>query len=146
MINPFKEVNWKPDTLEKRKFAKSLMIGFPIIAALVFLGRGCFAQNWNPDFPLKLGGIGFGFGLLFWILPGIAAPFYLVWFALACCIGIVVGNVLLGAFYFILVTGIRFLLMLFGKSSISKGPEKSAKTYWLDSEKVTDVERYFRQF
>lgn len=36
MVNPFKEVNWKPDTAEKCTFGKSLIVGFPILA-LIFL-------------------------------------------------------------------------------------------------------------
>ena len=33
MVNPFKEVNWNPGPRERRKFALSLIIGFPCIAA-----------------------------------------------------------------------------------------------------------------
>jgi hypothetical protein len=146
MINPFKEVNWKPDVAEKRKFARSLMIGFPIIAALIFVGRGFFGHSWNGQFPLMLGEIGFGAGLLFWIVPVIASPFFLAWYFLACCMGIVIGNVLLGGFYFVVVTGVRLILEIMGKAPISKNPDKTGKTYWSDAEKVTDVERYFRQF
>jgi hypothetical protein len=146
MINPFKEVNWKPDAAEKRKFARSLMIGFPIIAVLIFVGRGVFGHSWSGQFPLRLGGIGFGAGLIFWMLPAIATPFYYVWYALACGMGIVIGNVLLSGFYFTVVTGLRFFLEMIGKPPILKRPDKDAKTYWLDAEKVTDVQRYFRQF
>jgi hypothetical protein len=146
MINPFKEVNWKPDAAEKRKFAKSLMIGFPVIAALILIGRAVFAHAWHPQFPLTLGGIGFAAGLVFWLIPAIATPFFYVWYAIACCVGIVIGNVLLGGFYFTFVTGLRFFLEIIGKPPILKRPDKSAKSYWLDAEKVTDVQRYFRQF
>ncbi|MFT4587452.1 MAG: hypothetical protein ACI9VS_002084, partial [Candidatus Binatia bacterium] len=30
MLNPFKEVDWNPDLPARRKFAVSLVIGFPI--------------------------------------------------------------------------------------------------------------------
>jgi hypothetical protein len=93
-----------------------------------------------------MAGVGFAAGLLFWALPGIAKPFYVVWFALACCIGIVIGNVLLTVFYFVVVGGLGLVLRLLGKDPISKGPVAGAKTYWHEEEKVTDVERYFRQF
>ena len=29
MVNPFNEVSWNPDLRERRKFALSLVIGFP---------------------------------------------------------------------------------------------------------------------
>lgn len=146
MINPFKEVNWKPDTAEKRKFAKSLMVGFPIIAAVMLMGRGLLAHLWSFQMPLLVGVIGFSAGLLFLAVPQIATPFYYVWYAIACCIGIVIGNVLLGGFYLTVVTGIRVALAAFGKTPIQKRPDRLAKTYSLDAEKVTDVQRYFRQF
>ncbi len=71
MLNPFREVNWNPDTTARRAFAKSLVIGFPCVA-LVFLLAGWLAgKGWNVSFALKLGGIG---ALL--ILGGTAAaPF-----------------------------------------------------------------------
>jgi hypothetical protein len=146
MINPFKEVNWTPTRAEKRKFAVSLLIGFPIIALLIFAVRGSLGYGWNADFPLRLGGFGFAAGLLFYILPQIASPFYVAWYALACVMGIIVGNILLGGFFFVLVTGIGLVLRAVGKCPISKRPNKSAATYWKDAEIVTDVERNFRQF
>ena len=146
MINPFKEVNWTPNAAEKRKFAKSLMIGFPIIAAFILVGRGIFTHSWHMQFPLALGAIGFVAGLVLWLIPPIATPFYFAWYAIACCIGIVIANILFALFYFIIVTGLRFVLEILGKPPIRKRPDKSAKTYWLDVEKITDVERYFRQF
>ena len=39
MLNPFKEVNWTPDLGEKRKFGRSLVLGFPCMA-LMFLLMG----------------------------------------------------------------------------------------------------------
>ena len=38
MINPFKELNWKPDRTELKKFGISLVIGFPIIAVILLAG------------------------------------------------------------------------------------------------------------
>ena len=34
MINPFSEVNWNPDRPARKKFAVSLIIGFPAIAVV----------------------------------------------------------------------------------------------------------------
>jgi len=146
MINPFKEINWRPNTAEKRKFAVSLMIGFPVLALLFLIGLRLATGAWHPSFPLKLGAIGFGVGIVLWLVPVIARPFYVVWYALACCIGIIVGNVLFAAVYYLLVTGTGLALRLFGRCPISKGPNPAATTYWLDAEQPPDVNRYFRQF
>lgn len=146
MINPFKEVNWQPDTAAKRKFAKSLIIGFPIIAALFLIAGWISKGTWNLDFPLKLGGIGAAAGALFWLVPAIAGPFYKAWYAIACCIGFVLSNVLLGGFYYTLLTGIGLLRRTIGKPPIRKELDRSAATYWLDADQPTDPKRYFSQF
>ena len=39
MVNPFKDVNWRPDLVARRAFARSLMLGFPLVGlALVVIG------------------------------------------------------------------------------------------------------------
>ena len=92
MLNHFKEVNWHPDTAARRVFAKSLMIGFPCLATLFLFAGRLKSGAWNPALPLQLATIGAGAGALFWLAPAIAKPFYVVGYALACCIGLVVGN------------------------------------------------------
>ena len=95
MLNPFKEVNWNPDTAARRTFAKSLVVGFPCLALVLLFAGYLTGKGWNFDPSLKLGGIGAAAGVLFYAMPAVAKPFYVVWYALACCIGLVVGNVVL---------------------------------------------------
>ena len=146
MINPFKEVNWNPDTAARRTFARSLIIGFPAVA-LVFLLVGKLTHGvWNTAAALKLAGFGAGAGVLFYALPAIAWPFYVVWYALACCVGLVMGNVLIALLFYVMVTGIGLLKRAFGAQPIAKRPDPQAKTYWLDARPVQDVKSYYRQF
>ena len=146
MINPFKDVNWNPGPTEKRKFAVSLVIGFPIVAGVLFLIKGLFSHSWNPVPSYWIGGVGCGLGLLLLVIPALAKPFYMVWYFIGCCIGIVVSNVLLSAFYFIVVTVIGLILRILGKEPVQKKLNKAAKTYWLDAERITDPKRYYQQF
>ena len=111
MVNPFKEVNWNPDTAALRTFARSLVAG-----------------------------------VLFYAAPVIAKPFYIVWYAFACCIGLVVGNVLLGLIFYVLVTGIGLLKRLGGRQAIRKTPDPQAGTYWVDAPPAPEPKRYYRQF
>ncbi len=146
MINPFKDVNWSPGPVEKRKFAVSLVIGFPIVALLLFLIKGLISHAWNPVPSYWIAGVGCGLGVVLLAIPALAKPFYVVWYFLGCCIGIVVSNVLLSAFYFIFVTGLGLVLRLFGKEPLQKGLKRDASTYWLDAERVSDPKRYYQQF
>jgi len=146
MLNPFKEVNWQPDTAARRTFAKSFIIGFPFVA-LVFLLVGKLSSGaWNLEFALKLGGLGAAAGVLFYAMPAIAKPFYVVWYALACCIGLVVGNVVLGLIFYVLVTGIGLVKRLFGSQPIRKTPDPLVKSYWLAAAPPSNLKRYFSQF
>src|ERR1043165_7468076 len=95
MVNPFKEVNWKPGLADLRKFARSLVIGFPCVAVVLLLTGRLHSQTgaWNFRPPLLVGGIGVAFGLLFLALPALAKPFYLVWYFVARWLCLVGGNV-----------------------------------------------------
>src|SRR5437588_4852236 len=100
MLNPFKDVNWNPGLVEKRKFGMSLIIGFPCLALFFMVVTWLRTHTWQPGF-MWIGAIGLALGAVLWLLPQIARPFYLAWYFVACCIGMVVGNTLLSVFYFL---------------------------------------------
>ena len=146
MLNPFKEVNWHPDTAARRVFAKSLMIGFPCLALLFLVAGRIKTGAWNPAFSLQLAAIGAGAGALFWLVPAIAKPFYVVWYALACCIGLVVGNVVFALIFYVLVTGTGLLKRLGGRQAIRKTRDPQASTYWIAAPPPPEPKRYYSQF
>ena len=145
MLNPFKEVAWNPDRAALRKFARSLMIGFPVIAAL-FTAVALLKAHTIKLFPLWLGGIGFALGFMLWLVPRIAKPFYVAWYFIGCCIGIVMGNLLLSLFYFLVLTPFSLLMRARGRDPLRKKFNRNAPTYWQDAQKVVDSARYYRQF
>lgn len=146
MVNPFKDVNWSPDAPAIRSFAKSLIIGFPILAA-VFMVFGFVRTGHISGGPLWLGAIGALLGAIFFVAPPtIARPFYLVWYFLACCIGIVVSNVLVGAFFYTVIVPTGFIMRALGRDSLQRKFDPSAITYWENAERNVDPKRYFRQF
>src|SRR6266513_1053925 len=119
MMNPFAEVNWNPDTPARRKFAVSLIIGFPIIAALFSAIAWLKTHSFNHFF-LWLGVVGLAAGILFWLLPQIAKPFYVIWYFIACCMGIVIGNVLFALFFYLVFTPLGLVLRLRRNKAITK--------------------------
>ncbi len=146
MLNPFKEVNWNPDTTARRTFAKSLVVGFPCLAVVLLFAGYFTGKGWNFGPAFKLGGIGAAAGVLFHAVPAIAKPFYVVWYALACCIGLVVGNVVLAVIFYLLVTGIGLVKRLGGRQPIRKTPDRQAKTYWIAAPPAPGPKHYYRQF
>lgn len=146
MVNPFKEVNWSPDLAELRTFAKSLVIGFPCVALVFFLVIRISGGTWDTTVPLRIAGYGVSAGIVFWFLPVIARPFYSVWYALACCIGLVMANLLLASVYYGVATPIAIVMKLIGRDALRRKLDRNAKTYWQDAKQPSDPKRYYSQF
>ena len=146
MFNPFREVNWRPGLAERRTFGWSLVIGFPSLAAVLLLATRLWSGTWRVPPFLWLGGCGLAAGALFVAIPRLAKPFYLLWYFLACCIGTVVGNTLLAAFYLLIVTPVGVALRAFGRQAVCKTFDRNMQSYWVDVDKPDDVRDYFRQF
>jgi hypothetical protein len=148
MVNPFAEVNWKPDLAERRKFAKSLVIGFPCLALILLLGGWIGKGKWDANLGLAiwLGGGGILAGAVFWAVPQMARPFYMVWYFLACCLGIVIGNLVLALFYYLILTPFGLIKRVIGKPALTKGFDKNATTYWKEAHTAEDPARYYKQF
>lgn len=147
MVNPFTEVNWQPGLAERRKFARSLVIGFPCVAVAVLLLGWARKGAWDANLALALGlgGGGALAGAIFYVVPQIARPFYVAWYFLACCIGFVVGNLLLGGFFYLVITPFGLVKRLV-KPTFAKGFDKSASTYWREAAANDDPARYYKQF
>lgn len=145
MMNPFHDVNWSPDVPARRKFAVSLIIGFPIIAVLFGVGTFVAKHSWKPFF-LWLGLIGLAVGVVLWLVPQIAKPFYMVWYFIACCMGLVIGNTLFALFFYLVFTPMGLCLRLRRRPAITKGFNQAQKSYWRDAEKSVALKRYYRQF
>jgi hypothetical protein len=146
MLNPFRDVNWHPDRAALRSFAISLIVGFPCIALLTLAGAYVRGRPPNVELALTIAGAGVGAGLIFLAAPIVARPFYLAWYFVACCIGLVVGNVLLALVFYVLVAGIGIVMRSAGRLSIRTGVDRSRSSYWLDVEPPPDPKRYYRQF
>jgi len=58
MVNPFKEVNWNPGPQERRKFALSLVIGLPCVAAVLLVLGWLRGRGWNFPLTAIVGGGG----------------------------------------------------------------------------------------
>jgi hypothetical protein len=144
MINPFHDVNWNPGPAEKRKFAVSLIIGFPALALFFSLVNWLIHHSFKPGL-LWLGASGLAVGVVLWLVPQIARPFYVVWYFAACCIGIVMANLVFSLFFFLIFSPLGWLRRAMNPAAFPKSPEKARATYWQPAEKVTDIKRYYRQ-
>ncbi len=147
MLNPFKEVNWNPDVVERRKFGRSLMIGFPVVALIILLAGWGFKGRWDANLTISMwiGAGGILSGGLFWMVPQIAKPFYRIWFFIGCCMGIVMGNLLFACFYFLVLTPFGWVKRSV-KPNFKKGFDRNVPSYWSDVKHTEDPTRYFKQY
>jgi hypothetical protein len=146
MVNPFKEVDWHPNVSARRRFAMSLMVGFPCVALGFWMILGVKTGGWDTAMPVKIGFYGASAGIVFYLVPIVAKPFYLVWYAIACCIGLVVGNLLLALVFYVFVTGIGVVMRLIGRDPMNRRLDRSAASYWRDVHQPADSRRYYSQF
>jgi hypothetical protein len=146
MLNPFREVNWSPGPAERRSFARSLMIGFPCVSALLLIVRRLHSGHWHFELSLWIATIGLALGIALLLLPTIARPFYVAWYALACTIGFIVSNVLLATVYLVFFSFTGLLLRMAGHKPIRRSVDRSATSYWNDAGRPPESRRYFRQF
>ena len=147
MINPFKEINWKPEAADLRKFAWSLIIGFPCIAIVFFLAKWIKTHALpEANFFLMLGGIGGAVGLVCLLIPVIARPLYYVWYFLAACIGIVMANLLFALLFYVIFTPLGLIMRLLGRDALNLRWKKNAASHWIDAPAAPPATRYFSQY
>ena len=145
MINPFAEIHWNPSIAERRRFAKSWMVGFPSVAALSALLLHWRRGEWSL-FPLWIAVTGLTLGALLWRLPQIARPFFVAWHFVGCCVGFAVGNIVFIFIFYLIVTPIGLLLRASGHDPLKRRFTRAATTYWEPVKKKMGAESYFQQF
>lgn len=94
----------------------------------------------------------FAAGAGFFFLTGLAAyavlkPVYIGWMMFAFVLGWINTRIILGVFYYLILTPIGLILRLTGKDLLDKRLDRTAKTYWIKRERVPfDKTRYEQQF
>ena len=114
--------------------------GLCIALTLLFLWKG------NPRWAWSTAGALFFFLTAFVGYP-VLRPVYVVWMRFAFVLAWVNTRVLLGLFFFLILTPIGVVMRLTGKDLLEKRFDRSAKTYWQKREaEAVDKSRYERLF
>jgi len=147
MINPFKEINWHPDGAETRKFGLTVLVGFAVISVLIVLGGYAGVEKFSnvPDISTYLLSAGIIIFAVSYFAPAVARPLYLIWFFVAACIGIVVSNLILMIFFYLVFAPIGLLMRLSGRDPL-KLKKSPGLSNWDACKRKTDLKRYYRQY
>lgn len=135
-------IEWRPDKKKLQQFGWAAVVGFPLLAWLV--SRKLPA--WSDE--VLTTGIGMGVicGVLSFLSPRVLIPVYWIMMGLASVIGPVVGLVVLGVIFFLVVTPIAFLFRIMGRDELRIRTDSSSQTCWLPAPEAGDAASYFRQF
>lgn len=135
------DLNWNPTSRELRVFGVIMLIGCGIVGAL--------AWSWgHPTVAKVVWGVGAVVGVVALVVPIAAKPVYLLLAVVSWPIGFVMSYVVLGIFYYVIITGTGLVFRLVGRDPLQRRLDPEASTYW--QPKVLpdpqDRQRYFRQF
>ncbi len=131
--------NIKESNKDLQKFGVTVGAVLIVIAGIMF-------WKGNQNF-LYFGIAGLLLLLTGLVFPAILKPFNKAWMTLAILMGWVMTRVILTVLYYLVLTPIRIIAMLFKKNFLDLNIDKSAKSYWeirKKSElKPSDYERQF---
>ena len=134
------EINRTPSRRDLAWFGAVLFLFFVVIGAMI--GRA-LSSDVVRNVAWSAGAI---LALVYYAVPGLRRAMFVGWMYAAYPIGYVVSHVLLGLVYFGVVTPIGLLMRAIGHDPMTRRFDRSAPTYWIERQQVSDVKRYFRQF
>ena len=144
MINPFNDVNWKPEKSELRKFGKSMTIGFSILALVFYTYNSLKGVNsWLPLYLFSSGLMCFIFSHLHLTLGRIC---YWIIYSISCSIGLFISNILLIVFYYLFFTPIALVVRLSTRRDPLKLKKPTGNTNWNKYDSNVELKRYFKQY
>ena len=142
MINPFAEINWNPQQKDLRNFGKIVMTGL-LIFAVIFYSTGSLSLTAAAC----IAAAGLLCLILSYSIPAAARPVYYLWFALGATIGIIISNLALALFYYIVLTPVALAIRLFSRRDpLGLKSNTNGISNWRDCQKVNNPNRYFKQY
>jgi hypothetical protein len=115
--------DFKETSRELRKFGITMACAFAIFGGL-FLWRA------KPVWPYLFVLAGF-FLICGLLLPRVLAPIEWAWMKFASFIGQIMTRVILSITFYLVVTPIGLMMKMFGKNSLNRKFDKTAKSYWV---------------
>ncbi len=132
------DINWRPGSRELRKFGVTVILGFGIIGFVFQF----VVDNTAGAYAAFIAGAALGIPALSGTV--IALPGYWVWMGIAFAMGNIMSRLLLGIFFFLLITPMGLIRRLHTDKLSLKRPKM--KSYWIDLPKDGGKGRFERQF
>jgi hypothetical protein len=134
-------VNWNPEDRQLKQFAWIGACASVALAILLHVSKG-LDLRWCA----VLVSAGCLLGISPWLSLKITRAVYVVLMGATLPIGLVVSFVMLGLFYFLLITPLGLVFRLLGRDPLQRRFDPKAETYWVEHQPPDRPERYFQQF
>jgi hypothetical protein len=134
-------VNWKPSQRDLKGFRWMALMILPLIGLVLYLVK---QVDWQ--YCAAIGAVGAAIWISGLISYRLTRVIYLVLVTLTFPIGLVVSLIIMGLFYFGIITPLGLLFRIMGRDSMCRRFDAKAKTYWVPHESSRAAERYFQQF
>lgn len=86
------------------------------------------------------------FAIVYYAVPAIQRSAFRAWMTITYPIGWTVSHIILGVFYFLIVTPIGLIMRLFGRDPMQRRFERDRPSYWVEHRVTASAARYWRQF
>ncbi|MGD8500307.1 MAG: SxtJ family membrane protein [Phycisphaerales bacterium] len=132
--------NREPTPYELRIFGLLLGVFFGLIGAVVLWQAGSWriaTACWTIATLLAA---------VYYCVPSVKRPMYVLWMAVMYPIGWIITHVLLALVYYGWITPIGLLMRLFGYDPMRRRLDQTAKSNWIRRKPIKNVDRYFRQY
>jgi hypothetical protein len=119
-----------------KKTGQAFLIAGTVIAAIIFWKYGHGPDGWqvsnaftNDTWKWFLGG-GLTLLLLSYVAYPVMKPIHIAWMKLAFVMGWFMTRVILGIFFYLILTPMSVVMRLFGKDFIDEKMEPQSASYW----------------
>lgn len=144
------EIDWNPTPKMLRVFGRIGVVVFLLLAAIVlFAGKFMFwsvAPGAVRPVTVSLAGLSVFCGLFAAAAPRVLWPLYIFMTVVFYPVGFVLGYVMMGVVYFLVITPIAVIFKIIGRDAMTREFDPSAETYWIKRRPPASVKRYLRQF
>jgi len=83
---------------------------------------------------------------VYYAVPPLRRPVWIVWMAAAFPIGWTISHVILALTWYLVVTPVGLLIRLTGRDLLRRKIDRAGASYWVEHDPHGDPKRYFRQF
>jgi hypothetical protein len=143
------KLNLNPTAKELRQFGFIALGAFGVLGALLYwhvvpLWRVFGAAT--PTVAYVIWSLGALSAVLSMVAPKMNRPLFVGLSVVAYPIGVVMSYVIMGAFFFLILTPLGWLFRLAGRDPLRRRLDAAAKTYWIQHKSAGKTSRYFGQF